>query len=159
MREYLKQVDAVKVDTALGPIFVAPNGLRGVHINAPHLTVEGVPLQATAFLVSADGLKWSFLQLWDVQTQQSSTAPDTLRARLVDGRDADIIVLGKIAAAIQPSVERLAQTNLGLFLEAERRRLNNEIVGLNQEIEKKRGHLQEREQELAVIEARLPDKS
>jgi hypothetical protein len=107
MREYLNRVDAVKVETPLGPIYVTPNGLKGVHINAPHLTVEGVPLQATAFVVSADGVKWSFMEMLDVQTQQHSSAPDTLRARLADERDADIIVLGRIAAAIQRAVERL----------------------------------------------------
>jgi hypothetical protein len=109
--------------------------------------------------VSADGNRWSFQQLWDVQTQQFSTAPDTLRARLVDGRDADIIVLGKIAAVMQPAVERLAQTNLGLFLEAERRGLNNEIVCLEQEIEKKRAQKEERQRELTMIETRLPSQS
>src|SRR5271170_3449332 len=159
MRDYLNQVDAVRVDTELGPIFVAPTGIRAAGANAPHLTVEGVPLQASAFLVSADGLRWTFIQQWDSEAQRTHTSPDALRARLVDGRDADIVTLGKIAAAIQPAVERLARTNLGIFLEAERRQLNNEIVGLEREIQQKREKLEEKEMELAGIEARLPTKS
>jgi hypothetical protein len=58
-----------------------------------------------------------------------------------------------------PAVERLVQTNLRLFLEAERRRLSDEIVSLEQEIEKKRARKEERERDLTVVEARLPRQS
>lgn len=60
---------------------------------------------------------------------------------------------------LMPAVERLVQTNLRLFLEAERRRLSDEIVSLEQEIEKKRARKEERERDLTVVEARLPRQS
>lgn len=73
-----------------------PNGIGGVTVNAPHLTVEGVPLQASAFLVSGDGVSWNFIQCYDPSTRQFSMDPSALRATLVDGRDADIVLLGKV---------------------------------------------------------------
>jgi hypothetical protein len=81
------------------------------------------------------------------------TSPDGVSARLVDGRDADIVVLGKIAEAIVPTVNKLASERWELFLEAERRSLNNEIRGF----EEKRDHLQrridEKEREYLAVEA------
>lgn len=75
---------------------------------------------------------------------------------MVDGRDADLVTLGKIAAAMIPAIRKLAQTNAGLFLEAERRRLNNEIVALERGIETKREKLKEKEDQLAAVEKQLP---
>ena len=158
MREHMGQVDTVKVDTELGPIFAVPKGLRGVSVNAPHLTVDGVPLQASAFLVCGDSLKWVFLQQFDSNTEILSLAPHALQARLVDGRNADVIILGKLGAAIQPAIERLAHANPGIFFEAERRALNNEILALEREIAKQHEKFAKKEQELAAIEAKLPAK-
>jgi hypothetical protein len=155
VRELIGQMDPVKIDTELGSILVAPKGLRGVSVNAPHLTVDGVPLQASAFLVSNNGLKWSFLQQFDSSTEILSLAPHALQARLVDGRSADVIILGKIGAAIQPAIERLAEANPGIFFEAERRALNNEILALEREIAKQREKLAKKDQELAAIEVKL----
>jgi hypothetical protein len=155
VREHIGQMDPVKIDTELGSILVAPKGLRGVSVNAPHLTVDGMPLQASAFLVSDNGLKWSFLQQFDSSTEILSLAPHALQARLVDGRSADVIMLGKIGAAIQPAIERLAEANPEIFFEAERRALNNEILALEREIAKQREKLAKKVQELAAIEVKL----
>ncbi len=74
----------------------------------------------------------------------------------MDGRDAGLVTLGKIAQVVIPAVRKLAATNQALFLEAERRNLNNEIWQLEQEIEKKRTKIEEKEKELAKIAERLP---
>src|SRR5271166_6658444 len=97
MRDFLSPVEPIKVESELGAIYVQPGGIKGVAVNAPHLTVGGVPLQASAFLVSSDGLDWGLIQLYDSAAGRFSTAPDAIRATLVDGRAADMIVLGKIA--------------------------------------------------------------
>lgn len=55
-----------------------------------------------------------------------------------------------------PAVRKLAGTNQGLFLEAERRNLNNEICHLEHDIEKTRAKIEEKEKELSKIAARLP---
>jgi hypothetical protein len=94
MREYLGAVNAVEVQTELGAIYLTPNGTGGVQVNAPHLTVDGVPMQASAFLVGGGpNYNFKFIQQWDSRTATFSTAPDALQARLVDGRMADIVVL------------------------------------------------------------------
>jgi hypothetical protein len=43
VRQYLGPVKAAQVQTELGPIYLTPDGTRGVHVNAPHLTVDGIP--------------------------------------------------------------------------------------------------------------------
>jgi hypothetical protein len=52
MRDHLGPVKPAQVQTELGPIYLTPSGTRGVHVNAPHLTVDSMSLQASAFLVS-----------------------------------------------------------------------------------------------------------
>src|SRR5579862_7369700 len=151
----MNPVRPVKVDTELGPIYVIPNGCRGANVKAPHLTVDGVPLQAAAFLVSGDGVTWDFVQQWTSNSKHLSTAPDALRAITVDGKEADIVMLGKLGSVIRPVVESLAQNNSEIFLEAERRRVNNEIFELELEMQNKREKLQHKEQELADLEARI----
>ena len=55
-----------------------------MHVNAPHLTVDGAPLQASAFLVSNDqSLDFSVLQVLDLRAGKSLTALDALQVRFV----------------------------------------------------------------------------
>ena len=59
---------AAQVETELGPIFLTPNGTRLVEVNAPHLTVGGMPLSAYAFLVSnGQSFDFSLLQLISIR--------------------------------------------------------------------------------------------
>jgi hypothetical protein len=152
MRQYLGPVRAAQVQTELGPIFLTPNGTRGVHVNAPHLTVDGVPLQASAFL-SGNGQSSDFglVQQYDSRTGIWSTSPESLQARLVDGSVADIVVLGKLAQVIVPAVRKFAEQNWALFLEAERRSINNEVAGLEAHTERERSKIVEKERMLAAV--------
>ena len=52
MREFLTPVNAVQVQTELGLIYVVPGGRMVVQVSAPHLTDDGIPLQASAYLSS-----------------------------------------------------------------------------------------------------------
>jgi hypothetical protein len=156
MQDFLGPVEPVEVDTEIGAIYIHPTSGKRLTINAPHLTIDGIPLQASGFLISGDGRSWNFMQTYDSSTARFSVAADALRARLVDGRDADIIILGKIAQVIIPTVQKLAQTNPGLFLEAEKRRLKNEILALERLIEREREKLKKKEEELAAVERQLP---
>src|SRR6266851_1907278 len=134
MREFMSPVEPVRVDTVLGQIQVAPLGAHTVRVNCPSLTVNGVPLRASALLASGDLWSWDLVQQWDPKTQRFSMSPDALVATLVDGRDADLVTQGKIAEAIIPAVNKLAQVNQGLFLESSRRELNNEIATMEREV-------------------------
>jgi hypothetical protein len=112
MRDFLGPVDAVQVQTELGPIYLLPGGKAGVQVNAPHLTVDGMPLQASAFLVSdRQSFNFNFPVGYDVRTERWSTPENALNGRLVDGRMADPIILGKIAQAIVPAVRKFAEEN------------------------------------------------
>ena len=144
-----------RVETDLGPIFVAPVGLRTASVSAPHLTVDGMPLRASATLTSSDGLNFDLIQTYDAQNR-FHPADNALSAQLVDGRSADIVVLGKIAAVIIPAVRTLAQTNRQLFLEAERDSLRSYIANLEGEIAQSQRRLAQKKKELAAIEAQLP---
>jgi hypothetical protein len=159
MREFLNAVDPVKVETEIGAIYVAPSSGATATVNGPHLTVNGMPLQASAFLTSGDRANWDFVREMDASTGRFPISANALSARLVDGREADIITLGRVAEAIIPAVRKLAHTNPGLFLEAERRRLNNEIVVLEKDIENRRMKLKEKEEQLAAIENQLPGRA
>ena len=156
MPDFAEPLKPVKIETELGSIFVHLNGW-GVTVHAPHLTVDGMPLQASATLVSSNRLNWDLVRTWDPNTSQL-TAGHGIQAKLVDGRDADIIVLGKVAQVIVPAVGRLAETNPGIFLEAERRRIMAEIRGFEHQIENIREKIKIKEAELAAIEAKLPDR-
>src|SRR5215469_18565898 len=81
---------------------------------------------------------------WDSKEGRFFTAQNALRARLVDGRDADLVTLGKIAQGIVPAVRKFAEENQGLLLEAARRGIHNELATLEREIESKRAKLEER---------------
>jgi len=48
MRDSFGPVNAAQVQTELGLIYVLPVGTKGAQVHAPHLTVDGVPLQASA---------------------------------------------------------------------------------------------------------------
>jgi hypothetical protein len=68
MRDFLGPVDAAHVQTELGPIYVLPGGTKGAEVHAPHLTVDGVPLQASAYLTSdGEPSKFNLIQTWDVK--------------------------------------------------------------------------------------------
>jgi hypothetical protein len=94
----------------------------GIQIHAPHLTVDGVPLQACADLSSnGEPSRFDLVQTCDSKEGRFFTEQNALRARLVDGRDADLVTLGKIAQFIVPAVRKFAEESQGLLLEAERR--------------------------------------
>jgi hypothetical protein len=154
VRDFLNAVDPVKLETEIGAIHVTPNSGRTATIHGSHLTVNGVSLQVSALLTSSDRLNWDFVHQIDTTTGRFTISGNALTA-LVDGREADIITLGKIAEAIIPAVRTLAQTNPELFLEAERRHLNNEIAALEADIENRWTKLKEKEDQLAAIENQL----
>ena len=159
MRDFLSAIEPIKVETELGAIYVHPNGTGGAMVNAPHLTVDGVPLQASAFLVSGDGVSWDLMQHYDSATNRFSMDPSAIRATLVDGREADIIVLGKVAQVVVPAVRKLAQTNPAIFLEAERRAVINEIAALERGIEGSQAKIKDKEAKLAQIEQKVVGRS
>jgi hypothetical protein len=150
----LSSIEPVSVDTALGRINVRPLSAGPVQIDAPHLTVDGVPLKASAFLTGNPNTR-QFNVLAEYRDGRFFTSPEALMVILVDGRTADVVVLGKIAEVVVPAVNQLAQDKWGLFLEAQRRNLNNEIAGLEQELEKLRGRIGAKEQELEAVERDL----
>lgn len=155
MRDFLSAVEPIKIETELGAIYVQPNGSGGATVNAPHLNVNGAPLQASAFLVSGDGISWDFIQRYDSATGRFSMDPSAIRATLIDGRDADIVLLGKVAQVVVPAVRKLAQTNLGIFIEAERRAVINEIAALERGIEGSQAKIKEKEAKLTQIEQKF----
>jgi hypothetical protein len=154
MRDFLNAVEPIKVETELGAIYVQPNGTGGAKVNAPHLTVDGTPLQASAFLVG-DGVSWDFIQHYDSATGRLSMDPSAIRAILVDGREADIVLLGKVAQIVLPAMRKLAHTNQGVFIEAERRAVVNEIAALERGNEGSQGKIKEKETKLTEIEKKL----
>ena len=87
----------------------APRHRKGARRSRPSYPQRLPPLRR-------EGLNWNFIQQFDSNTGRFTTASDALSARLVDGRDADLVTLGKIAAAMIPAIRKLAQTNAGLFL-------------------------------------------
>jgi hypothetical protein len=124
----------------------------GIQVHAPQLTVDGVPLQASADLSSnGEPSRFDLVQTWDSKEGRFFTDHNAIRARLVDRRDADLVTLGKIAQVIVPAVRKFAQENQGLLLEAERRGVHNELATLEREIEDKRAKLEERQCELAAV--------
>src|SRR5260370_13775290 len=154
MREVLNPVDPVAVDTPLGRINVRPMSAGTVQVDAPHLTVNGVPLKASAFLNGSPKTR-QFDLVKEIRDWLGFTAPQALIATLVDGRTADVVVLGKIAEVVIPAVNKLAQERWALFLEAERRDLNNSILGFEQQIESLRGRIEAKEQDLKTVEREL----
>ena len=71
--------------------------------------------------------RFDLIQTWDSNEGRFFSGQTAIRARLVDGRDADLVTLGKIAQIIVPAVRKFAQENHGLLLEAERRGILNEL--------------------------------
>ena|SRR5215469_4530840 len=117
MRDFLGPVNAAQVQTELGTIYVVPGGRMGIEVHAPHLTADGVPLQASAYLSSnGEPSRFELLQTWDSKEGRLFTGQNALRARLVDGRDADLVTLGKIAQVIVQAVRKFVQENQGLLL-------------------------------------------
>jgi len=159
MRDFLSPVEPIKVDTELGAIYVQPNGSGCATVNAPHLNVNGTPLQASAFLVSGDRVSWDFIQRYDSATGRVSMDPSAIRATLIDGRDADIVLLGRVAQIVVPAVRKLAQTNSGIFIEAERRAVINEIAALERGIEGTQAKIKDKEAKLAQIEQKVTGRS
>jgi hypothetical protein len=123
-----------------------------IQVHAPHPTVDDVPLQASADLSSnGEPSRFDLIQTWDSKEGRFFTGHNALRARLVDGRDADFVTLGKIAQVIVPTVRKFAQENQGLLLEAERRGIHNELATLEREIEHQRAKVEERQREVAAV--------
>ena len=148
MRDFLGPVNAAQVQTELGLIYVLPSGRMGIQV---HLR-DGVPWQASADLSSnGEPSRFDLLQSSNSKEGRFFTGENALRARLVDGRDADLVTLGKIVQVIVPPVRKFAQENQGLLLEAERRGIHNEPATLEREIENKRAKLEERQRELAAV--------
>jgi len=145
-----------KVETPLGPIYITAAGLKTVGVFAPHLNVDGIPLQASATLVSSDGLNFELIQQWEPRTGNLSISSSALQARLVDGRAGDIVILGKLAEVIVPAVRKFASLERKFFLDAERRFLRATIAELEQDIRQRTRRLDAKRLELAAIEAQLP---
>src|SRR5262245_54736987 len=101
--------------------------------------------------------KFNLVQTWDVKDQRFYTGQNALSARLVlvDGPDADPVILGKLAQVIVPAVRKLSDQNRALFLEAERRSIHNELASLEHEIEDKRSKLEEKERALGNVTEKL----
>ena len=86
-----------------------------IQVHAPHLTVDGVPLEASADLSSnGEPSRFDLVQTWDSKEGRFFTGQSALRARLLDGRDADLVTLGKIAQVIVPAVRKFAGENQGV---------------------------------------------
>ena len=116
MREFLDPVNAAQIQTALGPIYVVPAGRMGIQVHAPHLTVDGVPLQASADLSSnGEPSRFDLVQIWDSKEGRFFTGQNALRARLVDGRDADLVTLEKVAQVIVPQFANSPRKIRGCF--------------------------------------------
>jgi hypothetical protein len=114
MRDFLGPVNAAQVQTELGTIYVISGGRMGIEVHAPHLTVDGVPLQASAYLSSnGEPSRFDLVQTWDSKEGRFFTGQNAIRARLVDGRDADLVTLGRIAQVIVPAVRKFASENQG----------------------------------------------
>jgi len=150
----MRDPSGVRVETDLGPIFINPLRLKTVSVTAPKLTVDGIPLRATATLVGNDGLNFHLIQTYERQIHPRA-ADDALRAQEVDGRSADIVRLGKIASVIVSAVRKLAQNERRLFLEVERQALRTHIADLESHIAQEQRRLEEKKKELAEIEAQL----
>src|SRR5215469_887010 len=81
----------------------------GIQVHAPHLTVDGVPFQASAdFSSNGEPSRFDLVQTWDSKEGRFFTGHNALHVRLVDGRDADLVTLGKIAQVIVPAVRKFA---------------------------------------------------
>lgn len=66
MREVLGPVNAAQVQTELGLIYLVPGGRMAIQVHAPHLTVDGVPLQSSAYLSSnGQASRFDLVQTWD----------------------------------------------------------------------------------------------
>jgi hypothetical protein len=104
-------------------------------------------------LTVSDGQRFNFTfpAAYDSRSERWSTPHHALNVRLVDGRMADLIILGKIAQSIVPAVRKFAEENQALFLEAERRKIANELATLEHQIEHQRSKLEEQERELASV--------
>ena len=116
MRQHLGPVKPAEVQTELGPIYLTPNGTMSVQVNTRHLTVDGMPLLASAFLNSSgQSYDFSLVQQYDSRTGICSTSPESLQARLVSGSVADIVILGRLAQVIVPAVRKFAERNWALL--------------------------------------------
>jgi hypothetical protein len=82
MREVLSPIEPVSVDTPLGRINVRPVSAQGVQVDAPHLTVNGVPLKASAFLNASSNTR----QFDIVRNYRLSVERRNARARAGDRR-------------------------------------------------------------------------
>jgi hypothetical protein len=152
LREFLRPVQGAQVQTELGRIYVVPAGRMGIQEHIPHWTVDGVPLQASADLSSnGEPSRFDLVQTWNPKEGRFFTAQNALCPRLVDGRDPDLVTLGKIAQVIVPGVRKFAEQNQGVLLEAERRGIHNELTTLVREIENKRAKLEAKQGELAAV--------
>jgi hypothetical protein len=65
------------------------------------------------------------------------------------------VLLGKITQILIPAVRRTAHLHRAIFLEAERRQLENEISVLNANMQKLQAKLSEKRNELEAIRNQL----
>jgi hypothetical protein len=71
---FSRPVQAAQVQTELGPIYVVPGGRMGIQVHAPHLTVDGVLLQASADLSSnGEPSRFDLIQTWDSKERRFFT--------------------------------------------------------------------------------------
>jgi hypothetical protein len=154
-----------KVETAIGPIFIEARGLKTALVSSPQLMIDGLAMSVSAFLVSSNGLDFDFIQEATKEEDGNyrfRTPRYALQGRLANGQDADLVILGKLAAIIGPAVREFAANNRRFFLVAERQELLGniaEILGNIAEMGAKIRHDQERvaekRRQLAAIESQL----
>ena len=136
-------------------IYIVPNRLKGAGVNAPHFSVIiSVRYKRRFFYFSTDGSDWSMLKQWNPKIARFSVDEEAIQARLVDGRAADLVILGKTAEDAVSAIRELAQTNRDL--EAERRSISNRIRTVELGIERSQREIEERERQIAEIES-LPN--
>lgn len=155
MREFMNTVEPVEIESSIGKLYITPMSRKSVQVNAPNLSAGGTPLRADAFLVRGDKGNFALISTFDLDSQRFVTASTAIQATLVDGRSADVIVLGKIAEVMFPDVNQLAASNPAIFLEAEKRSVNNDMARLEREIAKNQEKLRALEIELTTVEQDL----
>lgn len=153
MNEHSDGPKSIEISTEIGTIFVNPTCLKAANLIGPNLNIDGTPVHVTAFFVSSDGINFDLIRQFDNEDRFISET--AIRARLIDGRDASLIILGKITQILVPAVSRAAHLHRAVFLEAERRHLENEISALNNDPQRLQTKLSEKRTQLEAIKNQL----
>ena len=146
-----------KVETLIGPIFIAANGLKTAIVSSPQLIIDGLAVSASAVLVSSNGVDFDFIkEITDENGAQTFCyARCALQCRLANGQEVDFVTLGKLAAVIGPAVRQFAVNNRRFFLEAERQKLLSDISEVESKIRYDEERVTTARHQLAAIESQL----